>query len=94
MTLKKIKIYLVYLITGIVLILSLYWVYWQSRYEMTKHGDITVLYDKWRNEYHKPKQAVRFIANVNGTVLDRQTGLMWAAQDNGSDINWTNAKSY
>ena len=37
---------------------------------------------------------VRFIANSNGTVLDTRTNLMWAAKDNGSDINWANAKSY
>ena len=36
----------------------------------------------------------RFIAYDNGTVLDRQTGLMWAAKDNGSDIDWSNAKRY
>jgi len=30
----------------------------------------------------------RFIAKGNGTVLDTKTGLMWAAKDNGSDINW------
>ena len=36
----------------------------------------------------------RFIAYDNGTVLDTSTNLMWAAKDNGSDINWTNAKSY
>jgi TolB-like protein len=36
----------------------------------------------------------RFIAYNNGTVLDTQTNLMWAAKDNGSDINWANAKSY
>jgi len=28
------------------------------------------------------------------TVLDTQTNLMWAARDNGSDINWANAESY
>ena len=38
--------------------------------------------------------ADRFVNNGNGTVTDTQTGLMWAAQDNGSDINWYNAKSY
>ena len=37
---------------------------------------------------------VRFIAYDNGTVLDTNTNLMWAAKDNGSDINWANAKSY
>jgi hypothetical protein len=36
----------------------------------------------------------RFIAYDNGTVLDTQTNLMWAAKDNGKDINWQNAKSY
>jgi len=36
----------------------------------------------------------RFIAYDNGTVLDKNTNLMWAAKDNGSDINWANAKSY
>jgi hypothetical protein len=36
----------------------------------------------------------RFIAYRDGTVLDTQTNLMWAARDNGSKINWVNAKSY
>ncbi len=36
----------------------------------------------------------RFIAYNNGTVLDTSTDLMWAAKDNGSEINWANAKSY
>ncbi len=36
----------------------------------------------------------RFIAYDNGTVLDTRTNLMWAAKDNGSNINWVNAKSY
>ena len=36
----------------------------------------------------------RFIAYDNGTVLDTRTNLMWAAKDNGSDINWQSAKSY
>ena len=36
----------------------------------------------------------RFIAYDNGTVLDMKTNLMWAAKDNGSNINWANAKSY
>ncbi|RPH47442.1 MAG: DUF1566 domain-containing protein [Desulfobacteraceae bacterium] len=36
----------------------------------------------------------RFIAYDNGTVLDTQTNLMWAANDNGSEINQANAKSY
>jgi hypothetical protein len=36
----------------------------------------------------------RFIAHNNGTVLDSQTNLMWAAKDNGSDINGRDAKSF
>jgi hypothetical protein len=36
----------------------------------------------------------RFIAHSDGTVLDTQTNLMWAAKDNGVDINWQNAKIY
>ena len=36
----------------------------------------------------------RFIAYNDGTVMDTRTGLMWAAKDNGSDINWQGAKSY
>ena len=39
-------------------------------------------------------QAQRFVNNGNGTVTDTQTGLMWADKDNGSNINWSNAKSY
>jgi hypothetical protein len=36
----------------------------------------------------------RFIAYNNGTVSDTKTNLMWASKDNGSNINWGNAKSY
>lgn len=36
----------------------------------------------------------KFIAYDNGTVLDTSTKLMWAAKDNGSDINWADAKAY
>lgn len=35
-----------------------------------------------------------FIPYNNGTVLDTRTNLMWSAKDNGSDIDWANAKSY
>jgi hypothetical protein len=40
------------------------------------------------------KRDGRFIAYGDGTVLDTQTNLMWAARDNGHNINWLNAKSY
>jgi hypothetical protein len=36
----------------------------------------------------------RFIAYDNGTVLDTRTNLMWAAMDNGSNINLNDAKNY
>jgi len=36
----------------------------------------------------------RFIAYDNGTVLDTRTKLMWAAKDNGANINWQDAKTY
>lgn len=36
----------------------------------------------------------RFITYDNGTVLDTRTNLMWAAKDNGADIDWSGAKSY
>jgi len=38
--------------------------------------------------------AGRFIDNRDGTITDTETGLMWANRDNGSGINWFNAKSY
>ena len=36
----------------------------------------------------------RFTAYDDGTVLYTRTGLMWAAKDNGNNINWVSAKSY
>ena len=41
----------------------------------------------------KGKLTVRFTL-ANGVVADSATGLMWAAKDNGSDINWQDARSY
>jgi hypothetical protein len=36
----------------------------------------------------------QFMNHGDGTVTDTKTGLMWAAKDNGSPINWRNARSY
>ncbi|MCF8085004.1 MAG: DUF1566 domain-containing protein [Deltaproteobacteria bacterium] len=36
----------------------------------------------------------RFVAYDNGTVLDKETGLVWAARDNGGPISWEDAKTY
>ncbi|QTA80307.1 DUF1566 [Desulfonema limicola] len=35
-----------------------------------------------------------FIAYDDGTVLDTSTNLMWAAKDNGENVNWKEAKEY
>jgi hypothetical protein len=40
------------------------------------------------------KRDGRFIAYDNGTVLDTKTNLMWAAKDNGSNIDPADAISY
>lgn len=40
------------------------------------------------------KKDDRFIAYADGTVLDTKTKLMWAARDNGGDIDWPQARSY
>jgi hypothetical protein len=40
------------------------------------------------------KRDGRFIAYSDGTVLDTKTNLMWAANDNGSNINLQSVKSY
>jgi hypothetical protein len=39
-------------------------------------------------------QAARLVNNGDGTVTDTAMALMWAARDNGSNMNWFNAKSY
>jgi len=36
----------------------------------------------------------RFIAYDDGTVVDTQTNLMWAAKDNGRTIDWGDAGYY
>ncbi len=36
----------------------------------------------------------RFVAYDDGTVLDTKTNLMWAAKDNGREVEWVNARSY
>ena len=37
---------------------------------------------------------IRFMNVKEGVVLDSETNLMWASRDNGSVINWYNAKNY
>jgi hypothetical protein len=72
---------------------------WQSlvsKYPEAKNvaaGDISAL-KRVLNAISETERDGRFIAYDNGTVLDTRTNLMWAAKDNGSNINWANAKSY
>jgi hypothetical protein len=40
------------------------------------------------------KASDRFVEHGDGTVTDTKTGLMWAAKDNGSPINWIDARSH
>ncbi len=40
------------------------------------------------------RAADRFINNGDGTITDRQLGLMWGAFDNQGDINWQEAKRW
>jgi hypothetical protein len=53
---------------------------------VAKKNSVTVVKEIDRDE--------RFIAYDNGTVIDKRTNLMWAAIDNGADINWNGAMSY
>lgn len=66
-----------------------------NAYERAANGYKTSLipvdYDPFAEETARDG---RFIAYDNGTVMDTQTNLRWAAKDNGSNINWVNAKSY
>ena len=39
-------------------------------------------------------EAPRFKNNGDGTISDNKTGLMWAASDNGTDIDFDNAEIY
>jgi len=43
-------------------------------------------------EREKERKRAEELAKM--AYLDPHTGLMWAKQDNGSNINWTNAKAY
>jgi len=40
------------------------------------------------------KRLARFKDNGDGTVTDTQTGLMWAAKDNGRDVTWADSMEY
>jgi Protein of unknown function (DUF1566)/Short C-terminal domain len=39
-------------------------------------------------------ESERFLVNNDGTVLDEDSGLMWAVADNGQGLTWPEAKEY
>jgi len=41
-----------------------------------------------------PEARSRWVAGEAGVVEDRQTGLQWTRQDNGSDLDWDAARRY
>jgi hypothetical protein len=41
-----------------------------------------------------PPASTRFEAFNDGTVRDNQTGLFWAAKDNGGNVDWAGAMDY
>lgn len=61
---------------------------------LVNDGIIKLEYMLERAEAKVLKKDGRFIAYVDGTVLDTSTNLMWASKDNGSGINWSDARSY
>ena len=64
-----------------------------KRINVQKAGQ-TVVPVEMRAAMENAEAAKRFVDNRDGTVTDTKTGLMWASKDNGSDINWTDAKKY
>lgn len=42
----------------------------------------------------EPQTGERFQVVDKSIVVDSQTGLMWASQDNGKDVDWFAAKKY
>jgi hypothetical protein len=59
------------------------------------HSLLSAGFNRRSNVRVKPAIASdRFVNHGDGTVTDTKTGLMWAAKDNGSLINWQTANSY
>jgi hypothetical protein len=63
---------------------------YQSYREETKNREINSSISRIR----EIERDERFIVYSDGTVLDMKTNLMWAGEDNGSDIKWNDAKIY
>jgi hypothetical protein len=41
-----------------------------------------------------PPQRERFELMLDGSVRDAETGLLWAAKDNGGDVDWQGAQNF
>ncbi|MEW6367947.1 MAG: DUF1566 domain-containing protein [Acidobacteriota bacterium] len=53
-----------------------------------------LLVEGFTNSCKGIKKAGGFVPGSDGTITDNQTGLMWAAQDNGHDVTWDEAKQF
>lgn len=105
---KKIVLAVTVLLLGFVLAYFIFWNDpSEPTYDKALKDNVTAFENKKTEEKKKPQhrrkivaQEGRFIAydddgdGKSDTVADTRTGLMWAARDNGSDINWTDAKTY
>ncbi|MGE4070794.1 MAG: DUF1566 domain-containing protein [Lysobacterales bacterium] len=47
-----------------------------------------------QDEDTQPPPKERFEVTEDGSVRDNETGLLWAARDNGGDIDWQGAQNY
>ena len=60
-----------------------------------RHKIFRMLLNKGKRPYVTTVNEIKrdgcFIAYDKGTVLDTSTNLLWAATDNGGNINWTDA---
>lgn len=61
---------------------------------MNKNSNQVATPERLSLKASEPGKDGRFIAHKNGSILDTETNLMWAAKDNGSSINWHDAKNY
>jgi hypothetical protein len=66
----------------------------KGRLEAEKAITLAIAPRPYASSANEIKRDGRFIAYDDGTVLDTKTKLMWAAKDNGSDINWQGAMNY
>ena len=60
----------------------------------SKGSDTGRYKDASRPKPREIKRDGRFIAYSDGTVLDTRNNLMWAAKDNGFNVNWYGANNY